>query len=249
MKYVTFNLRCDYNQDGANCFIYRKPLILRAIEQEKPDVIGFQEVLPHMAVWLKENLTEYCIVGCGREEKLDGEQMTVAFRKDHYQLIAMNTFWLSPTPLVPGSRYAVQSSCPRTCTEALLMELASGRVFRILNTHLDHEGAPARKLGLEQILRYAQGVQLFPEAPVILAGDFNAEPGSEELQVFADFPEYTCVTNEIGITYHGYMRDDPQQIDYIYLRGGIACEKAEKWTQSEKGVYLSDHYPVCAELE
>ena len=35
------------------------PLILEKIRQEKPDIIGFQEVLPHVAAWLKENLTEY----------------------------------------------------------------------------------------------------------------------------------------------------------------------------------------------
>ena len=58
MKFVTFNIRCDFGQDGANNFIYRRPLILEKIRQEKPDIIGFQEVLPHVAAWLKENLTE-----------------------------------------------------------------------------------------------------------------------------------------------------------------------------------------------
>ena len=67
MKFVTFNIRCDFGQDGANNFIYRRPLILEKIRQEKPDIIGFQEVLPHVAAWLKENLTEYYIAGCGRE--------------------------------------------------------------------------------------------------------------------------------------------------------------------------------------
>ena len=28
MKFVTFNIRCDFGQDGANNFIYRRPLIL-----------------------------------------------------------------------------------------------------------------------------------------------------------------------------------------------------------------------------
>ena len=75
MKFVTFNIRCDFGQDGANNFIYRRPLILEKIRQEKPDIIGFQEVLPHVAAWLKENLTEYYIVGCGREKDLTGEKL------------------------------------------------------------------------------------------------------------------------------------------------------------------------------
>jgi len=69
MKLVTFNIRCDFGQDGENNFEYRKDLILKKIAQEKPDMICFQEVLPHIAKWLKENLTEYYVIGCGAERR------------------------------------------------------------------------------------------------------------------------------------------------------------------------------------
>ena len=118
-KFVTFNLRCDRNQDGENCFVYRQPLILKVIGEERPELLCFQEVLPHMAAWLKRSLPDYYAVGCPRGQKLDGEQVTVAFRKEGYQLLEMHTFWLSETPAAPGSRYPGQSSCPRTCTETL----------------------------------------------------------------------------------------------------------------------------------
>lgn len=249
MKFVTFNLRCDHQQDGNNCFIYRQPLILRAMEREKPDVICFQEVLPHMAAWLKKSLTDYYVIGCGRGEKLDGEQMTVAFRKENYQLLEMRTFWLSETPAVPGSRYPGQSSCPRTCTDAVLMEEESGRVFRVLNTHLDHVGQEARKRGLCQVLRHAENAELFSSAPIILAGDFNAEPDSEEMAPLRQRPDLINATQDIGPTYHGYGKADlPSQIDYIVLRGALRCAGTKKWTEEENGVFLSDHYPVCAEI-
>ena len=249
MKIVTFNLRCDRQQDGDNCFIYRQPLILRAIERERPDVICFQEVLPHMAVWLKSSLGDYYMAGCGRSEKLDGEQLTVAFRKDGYQLLEMHTFWLSETPMTPGSRYPGQSSCPRTCTDAVLMEEESRRVFRVLNTHLDHVGLEARERGLSQILRHVEEARLFPDSPMILAGDFNAEPDSEEMALLKTYPGLTDVTQGIGITYHGYGRGDPPcQIDYIVLKGALACRNVAKWTDKENGVFLSDHYPVCADI-
>ena len=102
LKLVTFNIRCDYDQDGVNSFRFRKPVILKKLAEEKPDVICFQEVLPHVAAWLKENLTEYTVIGCGRSETLEDEQMTVAFRTNRLNLINMETFWLSPTPYVPG---------------------------------------------------------------------------------------------------------------------------------------------------
>ena len=137
MKFVTFNIRCDFGQDGANNFIYRRPLILEKIRQEKPDIIGFQEVLPHVAAWLKENLTEYYIAGCGREKDLTGEAMIIAYRKERFQSVSLETFWLSPTPYVPGSRYPVQSMCPRTATDVVFEDMETGKVFRVINTHLD----------------------------------------------------------------------------------------------------------------
>ena len=43
---------------------------------------------------------------------------------------------------------------------------------------------------------------------------------------------------------------NPSQIDYIFVRGGLNCQSVKKWDQyEENGVYISDHYPVCAELE
>lgn len=250
MKFVTFNLRCDHQQDGENCFVYRQPKILSKIGREKPDVICFQEVMPHMAAWLKENLKDYCTAGLGRGEKLDGEQMTVAFRREAFRLLELHTFWLSETPGVPGSRYPGQSSCPRICTEAVMLEEESGTVFRVLNTHLDHVGKEARKRGLAQILRWAEEPGPFCGRPMILAGDFNAEPDSEEMAQLEMHPGLTNVTREIGATFHGYGRaDPPEQIDYIVLSGGVRCAGVCRWTDVEDGVYLSDHYPVCALLE
>lgn len=110
MKVVTFNIRCDYGQDGLNEFANRKELILRKINQEKPDIIGFQEVLPHVAKWLKENLNEYYVIGCGRGANLRDEQMSIAYRRDRINLISMETWWLSQTPDVPGSRYEEQNA-------------------------------------------------------------------------------------------------------------------------------------------
>ena len=253
MKVVTFNIRCDYGQDGRNQFSNRKSLILKKIEQEKPDLIGFQEVLPHVAAWLKESLTQYSIIGCGRSSDLRDEQMSIAYRKDRMNLIRMETWWLSPTPDVPGSRYEEQSTCPRTATEAVFEDLQSGKVFRIINTHLDHIGALAREKGLNQILEHIKNESFWKEIPVILCGDFNAEPDAPEMAAIRQDPSLVNLTKEIGITYHGYYQENPSDppcsIDYLVLKGDWSCEAVYKWTDEQNGVYLSDHYPVCAVLK
>ncbi len=247
MKIVTFNIRYDCGQDGINNICYRKPLILQKIRQEAPDIVCFQEVLPHVAVWLKESLEEYYVVGCGRSETLEDEQTAIAYRKDVCNLIRLEVYWLSGTPYVPASRYPDQSICPRMCTEVVFQELATGKVFRVANTHLDHEGPEARKQGLRQILDRLEGEERYAGTPVVVTGDMNAWPGSETIAVLEEYP-YENVTKDIGITFHGFGKTrEPGCIDYIFTKGFV-CESRERWTDEQEGVFLSDHFPVCAVL-
>ena len=252
MKFATFNIRTDKDQDGNNSFRYRKPLILRTIAEKQPDIICFQEVLPHVADWLRENLTGFTTVGCGRNRgtMLGDEQLTVAFRADKYNLVEMNTFWMSPTPYVPGSRFEEQSTCPRVVTEVLLFDRAAEQVVRVLNVHLDHRGAEARRLGLKQALTHIDSHELFPNAATIIAGDYNDEPDSVIFDAFNEHPGYVDITTNVGRTFHNFGKKDDEsyQIDYIWVRGNLECKNVEKWTLCEDGVYLSDHYPICAEL-
>lgn len=247
MKIVTFNIRYDCGHDGENNFCFRKPFILEKLRQEQPDIICFQEVLPHVAVWLKEELSEYYVIGCGRSETLEDEQAAIAYRKDRINLMQMETYWLSDTPYIPASRYQDQSICPRLATEAVFEEYATKTVFRVVDTHLDHEGTSARERGLRQIMEKVEGAEFFAGVPVIVAGDMNAEPDSPEMAVAKEYA-YVNAADGVGITYHGYGRaENACCIDYIFTKGFV-CGGVEKWTDERDGLFLSDHYPVCAVL-
>ena len=83
MKAVTFNIRCDIQPkseaefremlaslpdgvkapavrfpkgDGVNAWEYRKALDVRAIRRASPEVVGFQEILPHMGLYPRREL-------------------------------------------------------------------------------------------------------------------------------------------------------------------------------------------------
>ncbi len=249
MNLVTFNIRCDYGQDGVNSFQFRKPFVLEKIGKENPDIICFQEVLPHVAAWLKENLEDYYVIGCGRDEKLGNEQTSIAYKKSIYNLLQLEVFWLSKTPKVPGSRYENQSDCPRICTMALFQNVQTDEVFRIYNTHLDHIGSEARKSGLGQILDRMEREETFVQAPAILTGDFNALPDSPEMELLNEYPWLVDLTAGTCGTFHDFGRTNPaEKIDYILVQDTITCSRAEVWTESFDGVYLSDHYPVSVEI-
>jgi len=249
MQIVTFNIRCDYGQDGNNNFVNRKDLIEKKIKEEQPDILCFQEVLPHVAEWLKSNLTDYYVIGCGRDSRLENEQTCIAYHKELFNMVKMEVFWLSDTPEVPGSRYLNQSECPRTCTVLYLQEIKTSKVFRVYNTHLDHIGSDARKQGLSLIMEKIIKADYLGNIPFILTGDFNALPDSEELAVLKNYDNLYDCTESLDGTFHDYGRiKDEEKIDYIIADKAFGCKEAVRWTDCVEGVYLSDHYPVSVVL-
>jgi len=245
LKVCTFNLRAPVEKDGINYFPNRKGRILDVIRQENPDLIGFQEASDMTRRWLREALTDYIVVGCGRNLKLAGEAVTVAYRRDCFDLISMNTFWLSTNPSVPGSTYGIdQSSCPRCTTAVVLKHDDAEKPFLFLNTHLDHKGATARLLGAIQILQYVSERDL----PFVLTGDMNAKPDSPEMQAIVSSASraVTDITRGIESTFHGFgKRTDALKIDYIFT--DMPSDPAESYAVEDNpvdGLYISDHRPV-----
>ena len=97
---------------------------------------------------------EYEFIGHFRNEDFTGEDIYTAIKKDKIQVIGIYSYWLSPTPYVPGSRYKNQSECPRTCLTDKGRDIESGKTFRVLNTHMEHISDEARIWGVQQILKH-----------------------------------------------------------------------------------------------
>ena len=218
IKVMTFNLRYDTEHDGENRFTLRKPRILEAIQSEMPDLIGFQEGTDGMRAWVREVLTDYVVLGCGREANYKGEGGPIAIRRDRLDLLSYKTVWLSPTPDVPGSRYlnCGQSGCPRIYQEARLVLPGSDRILRFVNVHTDHEGEEARMMEVKQMLGDMQSTA---NEVLIFTGDFNATPEAPEIRYMTEGrPELHLVdaTDMLGGTFHNFGRWKPIKIDYIF---------------------------------
>lgn len=253
MKIVTFNTRTYNEDDGVNLITNRLPFIKSKIEAEQPDIIGFQELKPREAMKFKETFPEYTFVGSGRNADHTGERIPIAFRSDRFDLADMHECWLSDTPDVPGSMFEGQSPCPRMIVCARLVSLADNRCIRIYNTHLDHPDGPLfvpRMKGLKKSMEMIRSDSLKSDAPFVFMGDLNAEPADGDLdEIFAD-SAFTDVTGAFDVTYHAY--GDPskyKKIDYIFISKGLKCDNSEVWTDRCGELWLSDHYPVCAEIE
>lgn len=256
LKTVTFNLRMNTMKDGINYFFNRSPFILKKIRDEKPDIIGFQEATRDIHRWLNANLSEYTIVGMGRNADFGGEANPVAFRKDRFDLFGLSQFWLSETPEIPGSRYEHQSHCPRILLSVKLRDTVTGQMLYIYNTHLDHIDAEARLLGIRQVLEAIKADYTKSPASLFLMGDMNATPDEVSMQkvVGYDIINLLDATKSVVTTYHGYRGGsslDPQagnKIDYIFTNIPERVLTAYAWEDVTGGIYLSDHYPVVCEF-
>lgn len=246
---VTFNLRLDTRYDGESYFFNRAPYILHTIQEKKPDIICFQEATVRILNWLRVNLTDYTIAGLGRGKDFSDEANPVAFRKDRFELFGLDQFWLSPTPHVPGSRYAEQSNCPRICVTATLRPVGEGRLIRIYNTHLDHVGKMARTLGMSSIIqRIHDDVDAF-QTPLLLTGDMNATP-DEPCICEARDTGLLDFTESVQTTFHNFGRMEQDcKIDYIFASSDCKLLDVKVWDEKQNGLYLSDHYPVECRVE
>ncbi len=253
IQVFTYNLRVDVPQDGRNSFANRRAFIRSRFPGYEAGLAGFQEAAPHMRRWLMESFPEYEVCGVGREADLQGESNPIAFRREDFDLLGLDQFWLSDTPDLPGSRFATdQSGCPRVCTCAMLVHRETGKTLRFYNTHLDHEGPTAQAQGLSLILSRMAADYARRPMPVILTGDFNAYPDSlvyQSAQGFAGCGRpLVDVTAATGGTFHDFGRQSPpEKIDYIFTNLP-SLGPAFLAQDQEDGVYLSDHYPVGVEL-
>jgi endonuclease/exonuclease/phosphatase family metal-dependent hydrolase len=252
LRVMTFNLRFASDQ-APHAWPTRRPIMQHLIEHEAPDVIGTQEGLYGQLRDMATGLPNYDWIGLGREGGSRGEFMAVFFRRDKFEPVAFDHFWLSDTPDVIGSmtwgnRYR------RMVTWVRFRERASGRVFEFWNTHLDHEVEAARTKAAALIAERLARVD--PRVPLLLVGDFNCLASASA--------PYTLLTQKAGLTdawlaaarrtndglntFHGYEppKHAGERIDWILARNPSAVTEAAIVTYAEHEQTPSDHFPVTA---
>ena len=249
IKTVTYNLRCVWRSDGEPGFASRGGLFYDKVLAERPDVVAFQEMIPQSLEFLRRFMPEYTFVGSGRNAVYGGEGLYVAFRNDTFSLIGYDMFWMSPTPRVPASGFEGQSGCPRIVVEAILRHKESGKIVRFVDIHLDCSTDEVRLTEAKFLLDALAEKQERFALPTVILGDFNTLPDSEVSAYLRGDKRFGLrdVAAEIHVTYHEYGRE-ADKIDYVYVTDEIEAENVTAWTDKVCGIWLSDHYPVCAEL-
>lgn len=246
LRIMSFNIRLPVESDGVDYWETRKPLALRMLREQRPDVIGLQELVKTQADYVAKALPQYTWFGRGREADGGGEYMGVFYRKDRLKVVESGDFWLSDTPEVPGS-ITWNHPHPRMVTWALFEQRTNGKRFYLLNTHLPYreQDEAARVKGASAIARHLS--TLPAEVPVVLTGDFNTTPASEVHAVLARTLQDAWTTaprvEGIDATFHGFTGKADRRIDWIFVKG-VRLESVTSVTTRWNGRYPSDHFPL-----
>lgn len=250
LKVISYNVRNMKANDGDNNWQYRRPATIAMLQEQRPDVFGVQEAYPEQVDFICENMPEYKCVGVGRDDGVKkGEHMSIFYDSTRVALIDWGTYWLSETPAVPS--YGWGAACRRTATWARLKLIASGKEFFYVNTHLDHKSSLARKNGLALIV--SEIGKMNPDGlPMILTGDFNIPPTSDNLTDLDGMMRSARIYAERKDSrgsFNGWGEHD-KVIDYIYYSRFSKCLQFTVLDKKYVGVpYISDHYPIAAVLQ
>jgi endonuclease/exonuclease/phosphatase family metal-dependent hydrolase len=250
IKVMSYNLRVDFGGDGENNWQFRREMLAAQVKSFAPDFIGTQEGQANQLAYLLVQLPGYGYFGLSRDNSDEiGEFSAILFNMSKYRVIKQSTFWLSETPEQKSKGW--DAALERICTYALFEEVATGQKLYVFNTHLDHVGELARVNSVKLILQKI-GELNTEQLPVILTGDFNAEPKSETYKIVSramSDSKTASKASPVGPsgTFNGFKFDKPvtKRIDYIFTKGFDVLKYAVL-NDSKDGRYPSDHLPVMA---
>lgn len=240
------NLVLCYNLYSPRPNEDRKNRVLDVINKISPDIMGLQEITPAWKSIIDEAFSEeYAFLGNPREEGRDCEFAPVLYKKEKYECIDWNTYWLSDTPN-EKSRFE-ESKYYRICTVAKLRTKADGSELLFVNLHMDYVHAAAKKQ-MEMLLPL---LETYGDVSTVICGDFNCNDMSEPYAVIAsskyknaktiakicaDAPTFT----KFGERY--------EFIDFVFTHK-VNVESFFVGEVKVNGEYPSDHNPVVCEVE
>jgi endonuclease/exonuclease/phosphatase family metal-dependent hydrolase len=275
LRVLTLNV---WNRSGS--WSERLPLIRSEIARLSPDVIGLQEVMRLVRPGTQEPISPVHDQAAEIAGAL-GYEIAWAPAADYGSGLLMGNAVLSRFPIYESRAFRLPDADTGE-RRALLFALAGAPWGRLplfvthLNWRFDHGF-----VRLAQVAFVAERVEeLAPPLggflPPVLMGDFNAEPGADEIRYllglhvlggksvhFADAWIYGG-DGTLGATYdprndHARRnREPPRRIDYIFARGPdaelrgeplvarVCCDQPS--SGKEGPVWPSDHFGVYAEL-
>lgn len=210
--------------------------IADAIRKQNPDVVALQEIdvltnrsfKINQAAMLAEKLSMHFFFAKAIDH--DGGEYGVAI---------LSKYPLSEQQIHPLPTIAETRGEPRVFA-TVMVSVDKDRKFQFGCTHLDAlESDTNRILQARAINRITEDAT----HPIIIAGDFNAEPGAEPISIIDQNFVRTCSKCDFTIP----VIHPDKAIDFIAWKKGSKVKLVSHKVIPER--YASDHLPVVATLE
>jgi endonuclease/exonuclease/phosphatase family metal-dependent hydrolase len=258
LQVMTFNIRYNNPGDSLDAWPYRKDKVAGTVLFHEAQLLGVQEALYDQVTELQQRLPRYKYIGVGRDDgKTKGEFSAIFYDTTRLQLLQSQTFWLSATPDVPGSK-GWDAAITRIVTWGKFRDRKTKKVFIHFNTHFDHKGTVARRESAHLLLK--QVAAIAGKTPAVITGDFNATPDDEPIKVIMNNSDPSHLQDSKSLsrtphfgpegTFNGFKnaeRED-QPIDYIFLKGNFSVLQHATLSNTWKGRFASDHFAVYSRL-
>lgn len=244
-RIMTWNVRTrNFGSDDWN----------KVVGNQKPDIVGFQEICVREAKDLRKLLKEkyqleyHLALGSVREGRYPGCDPIPGLRGAYGQAL-LSKFPISDTTNVP-LRDDDGVDEPRGYM-AVTVDIPGRGSTRVFNTHIavgsnDEDSQQREALKIQQLKQLAEDAQNYPQALVM--GDFNVRPENVALAplVKAGFVEVDRGDPPKPTSHNKHRERDSAadaKIDYIFMRGFETVGEPETyWVAS------SDHRPLIANL-
>ncbi len=238
LRILCYNIHYGQGNDG----VYDIPRLARVIKETKPDIVALQEV----DVVVKRSGRVHQLRELARLTGLQGRYGPT----QHYQgglygngiltRLPILDVEIQPLPYTEATEEKV--TYPRAAI-ALTLRAPDGQVFRVISTHFQHAQFEEDRIAeAEAINKLFAGED--DDIPTILAGDMNARPGSQPMEILHKKWTNTMSKDEAPSS---PSKSPKSRIDYILYRPASSFRLIESKVIDER--MASDHLPVFAILE
>lgn len=211
--------------------------IAKVINDQRPDLVALQEV----DVFTRrsgESINQ--AVELGKKTGMEAYFFkAIDFAGGEYGVAILSKLPVTSTDRYPLPRNAGSSGEPRILATATV-QLSAKDSFLFACTHLDAQrDSTDRLLQINAIIGHLRDSAI----PTIIAGDFNAVPGSGIIRILDKHFTRTCNPCDYTIP----VTEPTRAIDFIAYRPGTKFKVISHNVIPER--YASDHLPVLAVLE
>lgn len=233
-KVLSFNVRHDDAGDPQS-LDQRKGNIRQIIVDNNPDVFGVQEFSDDFfETWFRGQMSA---LGYGEyySTAITTTPKAIFYKTSRFTLERSGTVRLGASPII------------NTATWVVLLDNTTSNKYFISNSHWQFDSQPTRIANANALVDMVNQYNT-DNLPVIVFGDFNAQPGTTEI---GNLKSGLDVVDALGdstgdYTFHGWDATGNSKLDWIMSDRSMAFTSSSVITTSYGGYWPSDHWPVIA---